>query len=161
METGSRLGDSQSLRLFLIHPLFMQHKPYTAEHPVILFDGVCNLCNSSVQFVIKHDPTGRFRFASLQSAAGQRLLQQYEHPGAKQFSSVVLVENNRLYTRSTAVLRIARRLTGAWPLLYSFIILPPFLRNAVYSYIAANRYRWYGKQDACWLPSPGLSERFL
>lgn len=127
---------------------------------VVLFDGVCNLCSTSVQFIIQHDPKGYFQFASLQSPAGAALLEQHHLP-ANSLSSLVLVEDGKTYTHSTGALRIARRLSGAWPLLYGCIIVPAFLRNAVYNLIARNRYRWFGKKEACWLPTPALRSRFL
>lgn len=134
--------------------------PTADAHPVILFDGLCNLCSSSVQFVIKHDPQRRFRFASLQSQYGQQLLQQQGLP-ATEFSSFILYQDGKVYTKSTAALRVARQLNGLWPLLYGFIIIPAFIRNAVYNFIARNRYRWFGKRDSCWLPTPELKALFI
>ena len=137
----------------------MQATEYT-EHPVILFDGVCNLCSGSVQFVIRHDPRRQFRFASLQSDFGQRVLQQHGLP-AEELNSFILLEKGILYTRSTGALRVARKLNGAWPLLYGFIIVPRFIRDAVYGYIARHRYAWFGKQASCWLPTPELRNLFM
>jgi predicted DCC family thiol-disulfide oxidoreductase YuxK len=131
-----------------------------AEHPVILFDGMCNLCNGSVQFVIKHDPKRQFRFASLQSALGQKILQQFGLP-ADELNSFIFLENANIYTRSTGALRVTKKLNGLWPLLYGFIIVPSFIRDAVYSYIAKHRYKWFGKKEACWLPTPDLKKLFL
>lgn len=130
------------------------------NHPVLLFDGVCNLCNGAVQFIIDRDPEGVFRFASLQSEAAKKVLGQYpEIP--QDISTVVLLENNQVYTRSDAALRAARHLPGAWPLLYGFIIVPRTIRDAVYNWIARNRYRWFGKKDQCMIPTPELQDRFL
>ena len=129
-------------------------------HPVILFDGLCNLCSGSVQFVIKHDPRHQFRFASLQSHYGQQLLQQSGLP-TQAFNSFILYQDGKVYTKSTAALRVARQLNGLWPLLYGFIIVPAFIRNAVYNFIARNRYRWFGKREACWLPTPELKSLFI
>ena len=129
-------------------------------NPIILFDGVCNLCNGAVQMVIRHDKKKLFRFASLQSDAGQSLLAKYHLP-ANNFNSFVLVENDRAYTSSTAALQVARQLSGPLKLLYGFIIVPPFIRNAVYGLIAKNRYRWFGKRESCMLPTPDLQNRFL
>ncbi|RYY68976.1 MAG: thiol-disulfide oxidoreductase DCC family protein [Chitinophagaceae bacterium] len=131
-----------------------------AESPLILFDGVCNLCNGAVQFVIRHDKKGQFKFASLQSESGQHLLQKHQLP-QENFTSFVLIENGKTYIRSTAALRVARSLTGAVKLLYGFIIVPPFIRDAVYNFIAKHRYRWFGKKDSCMLPTPELQSRFL
>jgi len=125
------------------------------NHGIVLFDGVCNLCNSSVQFIIKRDTKDYFRFDSLQS---------YIEKGNSlpiNEDSIILIENGQFYSRSTAALRIAKRLNGLWKLLYVFIIVPPFIRNAVYDYIARNRYRWFGKQDSCMMPTAEMREKFL
>jgi predicted DCC family thiol-disulfide oxidoreductase YuxK len=127
---------------------------------ISLFDGVCNLCNSSVQFIIKRDRKNRFLFASLQGHTGQEYLRRFNLP-ADTFNSFLLVEDNHYYTRSTSALRIARSLSGGWPLLYAFIIVPRFIRDAVYNLIAKNRYKWFGKQEACWIPTPDLKKKFL
>lgn len=130
------------------------------KSPLILFDGVCNLCNSSVQFVIKHDKKKQFHFASLQGETGQHILLKYELPTAS-FNSFILIADGILYRESTAVLILLKILGGPWRLLYVFIILPAFIRNAVYRFIASNRYRWFGKRESCMLPSPELKGRFL
>lgn len=127
---------------------------------IILFDGVCNLCNNFVQLVIKHDQRGRFKFASLQSNTAQELLKSM--PAAKRnLDTVVLVENGQYYQQSTAALRILRYLDGGWPLLYGLIILPPFIRDWGYALVAKNRYRWFGQRESCMLPTPELKSRFL
>lgn len=126
----------------------------------VLFDGVCNLCNGTVQFIIRNDRRGRFRFAALQSEAGRELLLQYQLP-EKALNTVVLIAGGRAFTRSTAALEIARRLDGAWPICYAAVALPRFLRDSAYNFIARNRYRWFGKQEACMMPSPELKQRFL
>jgi predicted DCC family thiol-disulfide oxidoreductase YuxK len=126
------------------------------DRPVILFDGVCNLCTGSVQFVIERDSRKRFRFASLQSPVAERLLGRRDD-----LESMVLVENQKVYRKSTAALRIARRLDGPWPALSIFLLIPRPLRDWVYDAIGRRRYRWFGKRDACWVPSPELRERFL
>lgn len=127
---------------------------------VVLFDGVCNLCNGSVQFIVRHDPAGRFRFASLQSEAGQALLLRHGMDPADLFS-VVLVEGGRAYSRSDAALRIAGGLPGAWKAAGALRAVPRPLRDLVYGWVARNRYRWFGKQDACMIPTPELRARFL
>ena len=127
---------------------------------IILFDGVCNLCNRSVQFIIKRDRKKQFRFASLQGHAGQKILKQYGLP-VDDLHSFVLLEENKVYTRSTAALRMLRKLGGGWQLFYPLIIIPPFIRNTLYNFVAHNRYKWYGKRDACMVPTPELKERFL
>lgn len=130
------------------------------QHPIILFDGVCNLCNGSVQFVLKRDRGGYFKYASLQSESGQELLKKYGLP-TDDYNSFVLVEGERVYTQSTAALRVARKLDGAWKILYGFIIIPAFIRDAVYGLIARNRYRIFGKRESCMLPQPEWKSRFL
>ncbi len=132
----------------------------TINHPVILFDGVCNLCNSSVQFIIKHDKKGIFRFASLQSEFGKKIIQQFDLAN-KNIDSVMLLENNAIKLKSTAALQIAKRLSGIYSALYGFIIVPRFIRDSVYDFIARNRYRWFGKQESCMIPQPELKKLFI
>ena len=127
---------------------------------IILFDGVCNLCNSSVNFIIKHDKKEHFKFASLQSDAAKEILLQYNSKKNK-LDSIILVENGVIYEKSTAALIISKRLSGSIKLLYGFIIIPKFIRDWVYNYIAKNRYKWYGKQESCLMPTPNLKSRFL
>ncbi|MEM6646032.1 MAG: thiol-disulfide oxidoreductase DCC family protein [Bacteroidota bacterium] len=134
------------------------HAPDT--HAVVLFDGVCNLCNTSVNYIFDHDPNGYFKVASLQSDEAQALLAHYALP-ADYLDSLVLIEDGEVYVRSTAALRIARRLDGAVRLLTIFLAIPAPLRDVVYGWIARNRYRWFGKRDTCRLPTPELQERFL
>jgi len=131
-----------------------------SKDAIIFFDGVCNLCNGAVQFVIKRDHHHEFKFASLQSNFAKETLNNFNLKAAHG-DSLILLENGKLYEASTAVLRIAKKLTGLWPLLYVFIVIPPFLRNAVYRWVARHRYQWFGKQDQCWVPTPELKSRFL
>ncbi|NMM50202.1 thiol-disulfide oxidoreductase DCC family protein [Marinigracilibium pacificum] len=121
------------------------------ERDVILFDGVCNLCNSWVQFVVKRDNNKRFAFASLQSELGQKVLSQVGMP-TDQFISVLLVRNGKVYSKSRAALEIFRYLDGGWSYLYSFRIIPSFIRDFIYDIIAKKRYSWFGKSDICELP---------
>jgi predicted DCC family thiol-disulfide oxidoreductase YuxK len=130
------------------------------EHAIIFFDGVCNLCNGFVQFVINHDPKGYFRFASLQSEEAKPYLKDFKYP-ADELNSVVLFEKGKFYNKSTAALHIFKKLSGAWPTFFATIIVPRFIRDGVYDFIAANRYRWFGKQESCMLPTPELKQRFL
>lgn len=130
------------------------------NNPIILFDGVCNLCNGAVQFVIKHDRNNKFQFAALQSAMGQQLLQQNNLP-QQGFDSFVLIQGEKVFLKSTAALQVAKQLSGPIKLLYGFIIVPAFIRNAVYAFIAKNRYKWFGKKDSCMIPTPSLQSRFL
>ena len=127
---------------------------------IILFDGVCNLCHGFVQFVIARDPEARFRFASLASEPAQRLLQESGVTGPLP-DSMVLIEDGRVYVRSDAPLRVARGLAFPWPLLAAFLVVPRALRDRVYDFVAARRYRWFGRQDVCILPTPDLNRRFL
>ncbi|RXJ04141.1 thiol-disulfide oxidoreductase DCC family protein [Anaerobacillus alkaliphilus] len=130
-----------------------------AYKAVVLFDGVCNFCNSSVQFIIERDQKGYFQFASLQSEIGQKLVAEYGVP--KQIESLVLIEGGQYYLKSTAALRICRKLSGFWKALSIFLIVPSLVRNIFYDFIARNRYKWFGKKTACTLPSPEIRKRFL
>ena len=127
---------------------------------VVLFDGVCNLCNGAVDFIVRHDRYNRFMFASLQSEAGQELLKHYQLP-THQFDSMVLIKEGKLYQRSTAALEIAGELPGALRLLAVFKAVPAPVRDAVYNFIAQNRYRFFGEKETCRLPSPEERTRFL
>ena len=126
---------------------------------IILFDGVCNLCNKSVQFIIKRDPSGTFKFASLQSKTGQNLLKA--HGLSTDINSFVLIEDKRIYVKSTAALRVCTHLSGLWKMLFVFLVVPPFIRDRFYEWIAKNRYKWFGKKDHCLLPLPEWKSRFL
>jgi predicted DCC family thiol-disulfide oxidoreductase YuxK len=126
---------------------------------VVLFDGVCNVCNAAVNFIIDRDPEARFCFASLQSGKGRELCAA--HGLSEDVRTIVLVEDGAAYTESTAVLRIVRRLGAAWPLLYVAILLPRALRDVLYRFFAANRYRWFGKRESCRVPTPDIRRRFL
>ncbi len=127
---------------------------------LILFDGICNLCNGAVQFVIKHDRKKQFLFASLQSDKGQEMLKKYDLP-QNDFNSFVLIEDSRAYTRSSAALRVAKQLSGGWKLVYGFIIVPKFIRDGVYKFISKNRFKWFGQRESCMMPTEELKGRFL
>jgi predicted DCC family thiol-disulfide oxidoreductase YuxK len=136
------------------------------ERAIILFDGVCNLCNGFVNFVIDRDPEEVFRFAALQSEAAKTLLQAHgvtvdADAPENLLQSVILIENEQVYRRSTAALRIARHLALPWPLLYGLIAVPTPIRDAIYDRIAARRYAWFGQRDQCRVPTPDLRDRFL
>ncbi len=128
--------------------------------PVILFDGVCNFCNSSVNFVIKRDKKGSILFTPMQTGAGQKLLEQYALP-VDAIQSFVFIENGKAYTRSTAALKVCRYLRRLWPLCYGFIIVPKFIRDGIYNWIARNRYKWFGIRQECMIPTPETKTRFL
>ncbi len=136
------------------------HESESTSQPIILFDGVCNLCDHSVQFIIQRDHQRRFKFAALQSVAGQRLLREQGLP-TEEFRSIVLLEGGKLWQKSSAALRIARRLSGLWPLLYLLILVPAPIRDFIYDCIATRRYRWFGKKETCLIPTPELRSRFL
>ena len=132
----------------------------SSQTHILLFDGVCNLCNRVVQFVIKRDTKATIKFASLQSDAGQVLLKKVGLP-TDNFTSIVLIINNNHYLKSTAGLRVLKELGGVWKLLYVFIFLPKPLRDFIYDLIAKNRYQMFGKRDVCMLPTDDLKQRFL
>ena len=123
---------------------------------VVLFDGVCNLCNGAVQFILNRDPSGHFHFTSLQSTAAARLLGA--NPPA---DSILLLQDGQTYTKSDAALRIARGLRFPWPLLSVFLLVPAPVRDLIYNWIARNRYRWFGRREACMIPSKEFQVRFL
>lgn len=127
---------------------------------IILFDGVCNFCNGSVNFIIERDPEAYFKFAPLQSEIGQKLLQE-NGVDKTVTDSVVLIEDGKVYTRTTAALKIAKRLSGYWSYFYGFIVVPSFFRDIFYKLFAQYRYKMFGKTDACMLPSPEVRARFL
>jgi predicted DCC family thiol-disulfide oxidoreductase YuxK len=130
------------------------------KHKIILFDGVCNLCNESVKIVIKNDKKDIFQFTALQSDLGIKMATQYGIDIAKT-DSILLIDQDRIHVKSTAALRIARHLSGGYPLLYGFMIVPSFIRNWVYDIIAKNRYKWFGRKDSCMIPTPELKNKFL
>ena len=127
---------------------------------ILLFDGVCNLCNSSVKFVIKHDKKKKIKFASLQSKKGEELLQSHQ-VSQSYLNSFVYLRNNMILLKSTAALYLAKDLAGFWKLLFAFIIIPRPIRDFVYSIIASNRYKWFGKSESCMIPSADIKDRFL
>jgi len=127
---------------------------------VILFDGECNFCDASVQFIIKRDPYEYFQFAALKSETGVQLAKEYHIPD--DVDSMVLIENGKTYMKSSAALRIAKKLDGLWHLAFLFILVPAPVRDAVYDFVARNRYKWFGKkEEACMLPSPAERKRFI
>lgn len=129
-------------------------------NPIILFDGICNLCNGAVKFIIRHDKKNKFKFGSLQSDAAKKLLEPY-HLTTEELNSFVLIENGKIYLRSRAVLRIAYQLDGAWKLTSVFYIFPSFISDAVYNLIAKIRYKVFGKRETCMVPTPELESRFV
>jgi predicted DCC family thiol-disulfide oxidoreductase YuxK len=131
-----------------------------ANEAIVLFDGICNLCNGSVRFIAANDPAERFRFASLQSPQAAAALAPFGRDAAS-FESVVLIDGGRLYERSDAALRIAAELRPPFGIARAFLALPPAVRDAAYAWIANNRYRVFGRRESCALPTPELASRFL
>lgn len=127
---------------------------------IVIFDGVCNLCARSVQFILRHESEPRFQFSPLQSAASARILGTYGISAAD-VDTFVLVSEGKVYTRSTAALRIAKHFKGAWQLLRIFWMVPRPLRDVLYNFVARNRYAWFGKSETCLVPTPELSARFI
>lgn len=131
-----------------------------SQHSIILFDGVCNLCNRSVNFIIRKDKKDYFRFAPLQSETGKSLLEKY-HPLFRENESVVLIESGKVYRKSDAACRVMKHLPGIWKMFSWSIIFPKPLRDSIYDYIASHRYRWFGKRNTCRIPSPEEADKFL
>lgn len=130
------------------------------ELPLVMFDGVCNMCNSAVQFIIERDTTGDLRFASLQSDLAKERMVAHDLP-PEYMDSFLLIEDGVLYSRSTAALRISRYFGGLWKLMYAFIIVPAPIRDGVYNFIGRNRYKWFGKKDQCMMPTPEQRAKFV
>jgi predicted DCC family thiol-disulfide oxidoreductase YuxK len=130
------------------------------EHPVILFDGVCNFCNGAIDFVIKQDKKKVFRFAPLQSAAGQQLLEKY-NLDQTDLKSFVLIKSGKTYKKSVAALEVMNTFPWYWKEVQILRIVPTFLRDQIYDWVARNRYKWFGKKEVCMIPSPELRSRFL
>jgi predicted DCC family thiol-disulfide oxidoreductase YuxK len=127
---------------------------------IILFDGICNFCHASINFIIDRDKKSIFKFAALQSEIGQEILKKYTLKQTA-FDSIILIKDNQVLQKSDAALEIARNLDGFWKFFYVFKIIPPFFRNLIYDLIAKNRYRIFGRTAACRLPTPALKARFL
>lgn len=127
---------------------------------IILFDGICNFCNSAVNFVIKNDRKSSIKFATLQSEIADRLLEKYSF-SKEGLRTFFFIENGKVYTSSTAAIRVCRYLGGLWPLMIGFIIVPKFIRDGIYNWVSKNRYKWFGKREECMIPSPEVKMRFL
>ena len=127
---------------------------------IVLFDGVCNFCNASINFIIEHDKAGYFKFAPLQSKVGENLIAEHGID-TSETDSIILVENGSTHKYSDAALRIAKRLDGIWSWAYSFIVIPRPIRDLTYRLIAKNRYRIFGRREACMIPTPEIRARFL
>ena len=134
-------------------------KEYSGKK-IVLFDGVCNLCNGAVIFMIGKDKDDRIRFAALQEEAGMRLTEEYGID-TKKIDSIVLIDNGKAYVKSTAALHIALYLKGFWPILHGALIFPKFIRDFVYDIIARYRYKWFGKKESCMIPTPELRNKFI
>ena len=127
---------------------------------IILFDGVCNFCDGAVNFTIKRDKNKQIKFAALQSDIGKQLSKEYGLP-ENYMNSFLFIENGKMYSKSTAALKVCRHLKGLWPLCYGLIIVPSFIRNGIYDLIAKNRYKWFGQKEECMIPTPEVRARFL
>lgn len=132
----------------------------TSERSIVLFDGVCNLCNNTVDRIIRNDKHDRFLFCALQSEKGKNLLAQF-HIDPSQTDSIVLIEGRTAYIRSDAALHISKKMSGLYPLLQAGYILPKFIRDGLYNWIAKNRYRWFGKKETCRIPTAKEQEKFI
>lgn len=132
-----------------------------SDKKIVLFDGVCNLCDSAVQFIIKHDKKDNFRFASLQSETGKKLVEERGLDPEEIDSIILIVPGVAYYRKSTAALEISRDLSGGYSLLKNFLVIPSNLRDGIYDYVAKNRYKWYGKKEHCMIPTPELKSKFL
>lgn len=132
----------------------------TKNTQIILFDGVCNLCNGFVQFIIKRDPNAKFNFASIQSERGQSLLKKMGLP-TNDFDSFVYIKGDNYFLKSSAGLNVLKDLGRLWQLFYVFIVIPKFIRDFFYSIIAKTRYKIFGKRDFCMIPTPEIKQRFL
>ena len=130
------------------------------DKPIILFDGVCNFCNAGVNFIIRQDKKNIFRFAALQSKAGQELADKYQLP-KENFNSFILIDKGEIYNRSTAGFKVYGKLPWYWKWTQIFWIVPRFITDAVYDLIARNRYKWFGKKEECMIPTPEIRSRFL
>lgn len=127
---------------------------------IILFDGICNFCNSSVNKIIKHDKKNQFKFAALQSETGKKLVEKHSIDSTK-IDSIILIENDAVFIKSTAILKISKQMSGLYPLAFGFIIIPAFIRDIVYDFVARNRYKWFGKKDSCMIPTAEVKEKFI
>ena len=130
------------------------------DKPIILFDGVCNFCNAGVNFIIRQDKKNIFRFAALQSKAGQELADKYQLP-KENFNSFILIDKGKVYNRSTAGFKVYSKLPWYWKWTQLFWIVPRFITDAIYDLIARNRYKWFGKKEECMIPTPEIRSRFL
>lgn len=130
------------------------------DHPVLLFDGVCNFCNGTVNFVIRRDPKSKIQFAPLQSNTGSELAKQFGI-SAGDLQSFVFIEKGKAYNRSTAALKVCTYLNAGWSLCRIFLGVPLFIRDGIYNWIAKNRYKWFGKKETCMIPSADVKARFL
>ena len=130
------------------------------DQPIILFDGVCNFCNNAVNFVIKRNAKANILFAPMQTEAGEKLLIHHNLP-INDMQSFVFIDKGTAYKQSTAALKVCRYLRGLWPLCYGFIIVPKFIRDGIYNWVAKNRYKWFGIKESCMIPAPEVKKRFL
>ncbi len=133
---------------------------YNKPKTILLFDGVCNLCNGYINFIIKRMKSDTVRFGTLQSESGQELLEK-NGLSPHELDTVVLIQNGKLYTKSDVAFRLAKEMSGGWPMFSVLLVIPKFLRDGIYDIISRNRYRWFGKQASCMIPTPELKKLFL
>ena len=126
--------------------------PMNSNESIIFFDGVCTLCNGVIDFIIKRDHSRRFKYASLQGNTAKKMIKSYLEQG--NLDSLIFYKGGEIYVESSAALHIARNMNGLWPLLFGFMIVPKFIRDAVYRWVARNRYRWFGKRNTCRIATP-------
>ena len=127
---------------------------------LVLFDGLCNLCSGLVHFVIRHDPAARFRFAAIQSEVGREIFQSHGLDPAE-LQTFVFIADGRIFLRSDAAIEVVSRFAGWWSSLGLFRFVPRWVRDPIYSFVARNRYRWFGRREVCMLPTPEIKERFF
>ena len=128
------------------------------QQPIIFFDGLCNLCNGAINFIIDHDKNGRFKFAPLQSDVAEQYIPQYVRENS---DSIILLDSGKIFSKSSAALKVAKQLDGLWKAFFVFMIFPKFIRDYVYDIIAKNRYKWFGKRETCRIPTDDIKNRFL
>ena len=143
-------------------PIQYPFVPEMSAQRIILFDGICNFCNRWVNFIIRHDKKGKIKLAALQSEAGKRILKENNLAQLiDNMDTFIFIDEEKNYTRSSAGIRIAKYLNGGWKLFFVFIIVPKFIRDGVYNWLAKNRYKWWGKRNECMIPTQDVKERFL
>lgn len=130
------------------------------KYDIVMFDGVCNLCNDAVDFIIVRDKKDKFKFGALQDETSKEILEEFDVK-EDYLDSIILIRKDKIYYKSRAALEISRNLSGLWPLAYALIVIPSFIRDPIYDWIAKNRYKWFGKRETCRFPSDEERAKFL